>query len=131
MTTPVYEAWKPIEGLPRVLYVEALHDDYEGLRVLLRPNDSSSRMLRIVFESVVGYMNVNEGYRQRTWGSIPSMETLPTMLTVRDSKWVEWLMEDAGGVLSKDELIHFAIYTPEDCIDVVTAFPPQVHWLGA
>lgn len=101
MTTPVYEAWKPIEGLPRVLYVEALHDDYEGLRVLLRPNDSSSRMLRIVFESVVGYMNVNEGYRQRTWGSIPSMETLPTMLTVRDSKWVEWLMEDAGGVLAR------------------------------
>jgi hypothetical protein len=31
-----YKKWEPLEGIEAELWVEALHDDYEGLRILLR-----------------------------------------------------------------------------------------------
>lgn len=130
MEPEVFEAWSPVEEVPRILYVEAMHDDYEGLRVLLRGRgDPDAPLLRLIFESVVGYRNVNESYRLATWAA-HDMTQHPTLLIVKHSKWIEQLRIDAGGVLDDEELTHYAIYSPEDCIDVVSAFPPDVHWLN-
>ncbi len=121
--------WKPLDGIPQRLYLEALHDDYEGLRFLLRADDATRPVLRLTFESPVGYRNINESYRLRTWASVPEMKNLSTLLTVENSKWVSWLVDESGGVLRTEALFHYAIYTEEDCIDVVTEFPPAVEWL--
>lgn len=130
MNKPIYRRWEPVGGLPHRLYIEAVHDDYEGLRFLLRDDDSSGPMLRITFESAVAYRNVNESYRSRTWAAIGDTKSLPSLLTVEHSKWVEWLVAEAGGVLAEDQLVHYALHTPEDCVDVVSEFAPMVEWLG-
>lgn len=87
-------------------------------------------MLRLVFESPVAYRNINESYRLKTW-AILDMKALPSLLTVENSTWVQWLVEEAYGVIRAETLVHYAIYTPEDCVDVVTEFPPTVEWLNA
>jgi hypothetical protein len=129
MAEEIYRPWQPIEGIPDPVYCEALHDDYEYLRILLRGADPKSRMLRIRFESVVAYRNINESYRIRTWSCLRG-QTIPPLLTVENSSWIAWLKEESGGVLEHERLIHYAIFTPEDCIDVVAALPPEVEWLN-
>lgn len=128
MSNQEYRAWNPIEGIPHDLWVEAIHDDVEGLRFLLRGKDPTSPTLRLVFESVIGYRNINESFRIRTWASVSDIKSLPSLMTVENSKWLRWLVEEAGGVLRPELLIHYAIYTPEDCVDVITQFPPTVDW---
>lgn len=128
MANQEYRAWKPIEGLPDDLWVEAIHDDVEGLRFLLRGEDPTGPTLRILFESVIGYRNVNESFRIRTWASVSDIKSLPSLLTVENSRWLSLVVEEAGGVLQPESLTHYAIYTPEDCIDVIAQFPPTVDW---
>lgn len=123
--------WNPLDGTPQRLYLEAVHGDYEGLRFLLRGDDPGGPTLRLSFESAVGFRNINESYRLKTWASIPEMRSLPSLLVVENSKWVKWLVEEAGGVLQAEALVHYAIYTPEDGVDVVTSFPPAAEWLNA
>jgi hypothetical protein len=126
-----HRPWKPLDGVPERLYLEAVHDDCEGLRFLLRGEDTTSPTLRLVFESPVAYRNINESYRVRTWAAVSDMRALPSLLKVENSNWARWLVEEAGGVLRVDALVHYAIYTPEDCIDIVTEFPPTAEWLNA
>lgn len=128
MTEVRYRPWAPLEGLPDVLYCEALHDDYEHLRILLKGEAPHARTLRILFESAVAYRNINESYRARTWNHLG--EALPPLTTVEHSPWIAWLIEESGGVLDEVELTHYAIFTPEDCIDVVSEFAPEVSWLS-
>ena len=125
-----FREWKPVEDIPRRLYLEAVHDDFEGLRFLLRGDDSRSPILRLLFESVVGYRSVNESYRLKTWAAVGDMKMLPSLLRVENSQWLRDLIDEAGGVLQEESLVHYAIYTPEDCVDVATEFPPTVEWLA-
>lgn len=129
MSPERYRPWSPLEGVPDVLYVEAIHDDYEGFRVMLKGLGNACT-LRLTFESAVAYRNINESFRARTWGARSSHIGLPSLRLVEHSRWLEWLVEESGGILDARKLTHYAIYTPEDCIDVVTEFEPAAGWLN-
>lgn len=122
----IYRPWEPIENLPRSLYCEGVHDDWEFFRVLLRPKDRTLPMLRLLFDAVIGYRNVNESYRLNL--EVPNGGTL---FVVEHSKWLRWLNEESSGVVEHmfDNPVHYAILTEEDCIDVASGYPPQVEWL--
>jgi hypothetical protein len=118
--------WEPLNNLPAVLYCEAVHDDYEGFRVLLKGAGPTDDMMRIIFEGVVAYRNINESYRLK---SLPLNESR-TLFRVKNSTWTPWLCEESGGVLLAEKLTHFAIFTPEDFLDVVTQCDPIAEWLN-
>lgn len=122
--------WVPVSNLPNRLHCEAVHDDIEGLRVLLRGDAPSSLVLRIRFESAIGYRNVNESYRPRTWGEL-DMTNTPPLLTVENSSWIKWLQTEAGPLIDPARLTHYAVFTSEDCIDVASEFTPIVEWLNS
>lgn len=49
------------------------------------------------------------------------------MLIVRESRWVAYLVEESGGgILERQKVMHYAIYTGDDCIDVAATIPPTV-----
>lgn len=128
MSSQRFVPWTPVTDAPAMLYCESIHDGPEGLRIVLRGPAPSDRVLQLTFESMVGYRNINESWRARTWQDVDT-KALPTLLRVEGSRWLAWLVEEAGGALVHAELVHYAIYTPEDCIDVVSEFPPEVTWL--
>ncbi|MFQ5700168.1 MAG: hypothetical protein ACE5IL_18040 [Myxococcota bacterium] len=125
-----YVPWTPVGGIPRRLHCEAIHDDVEGLRILLRGDNPSGSTLRLRFESVIGYRNVNESYRLQTWGEL-NMAQQPPLLIVENSSWIKWLHNEAGEVIDSEKVVHYAVFTSEDCIDILTEFPPTVEWLGS
>ena len=123
----IYNIWKPFEDIPRTLYCEGIHDDHEGFRILLRENECSP-VLRIMFDAVRSYRNSDEGDLLRTVASIndPGRSSL---FKVDNSSWVEWFHEETFDIHKDREIKHFAIYTPNDCIDVLSVFEPKVEWL--
>lgn len=129
MGEEAYRPWKPLPDVPSRIYCEALRHDYEHFRVLLKGEEPTSRTFRILFKVVVAYRNINESYRLRTWERVRG-KNMVGLFTVEDSRWVNWLREESGGVLESTRLTHYAIFTPEDCIDVVSEFAPEVEWLN-
>ena len=121
--------WSPLDGIPNRLYLEAVRDDDEGLRFLLRGAAPADRALRLSFDAPIAYRNINESYRLRTWGARKGEGPWPALSTLERSTWVDWLVAEAGGVIEADAVVHYAIYTPEDCVDVASAFPPLAEWL--
>ena len=118
--------WLPIPGVPRRLYLQSMHDDGDELTILLRP-ESTESILRIVYEAPIAYRSINETYRLRTW-NMADMQALPTLLIIERSTWIKWLIEEAVGILDGRALVHYALYTPDDCIDVVADIAPTVEW---
>ena len=51
-----------------------------------------------------------------------------TFYIVEDSSWIAAIREESPTLVG-DVLTHYAIYTPEDCLDVVSHDDPEVAWL--
>lgn len=127
--TETYQPLPTDELLPRTMFCEAVHDDYEHFRVVLRGPSPSDRVVRILFDSVIAYRNINESFRLRTLEQIRGME-LPPLVTVENSHWLAWLRHESGGVLDGVALVHYMIITPEDIIEIASEFPPRVEHLN-
>ncbi|MEH6474115.1 MAG: hypothetical protein V7727_00440 [Sneathiella sp.] len=123
-----YTAWDPIKGLLDTFYVESIHDDYEGFRILLQGDDKTTDVLRIKFDVALAYRKVDEGDRWKTVSSNPELQK-SVFFIVENSNWIDWFCNESCGIHSSDELIHYAIFTSNDCIDVLSAVEPSVEWL--
>ncbi|MEC7526057.1 MAG: hypothetical protein VYE22_39615 [Myxococcota bacterium] len=120
-----YETWIPLPGIAARMNLAGLSHTDEGVRVLLQHQVGEGRVLTLLFESPVANRNINESYRLRTWNRLGEHER-SSLLRVHHSDWVEWLRREAGGVLDAVTLHHYAIFTDEDCVELVTEFPPRV-----
>jgi len=124
----VYRVWEPVPDLPRVMDFHALHHDEEMFRVLLRGLQPADPVLRLLFEHVVAYRCADEGVRLRTISRLQGQLPCPLML-VENSTFVTWLRDESAGVLADQPLVHYAILSINDCIDVISGMPPRVDWL--
>lgn len=120
--------WKPLPSVPTRLILDELIDSFDGLTVLLSGLDSPCPRLKLSFTSFIAYRNINESFRLRTWSAFPSSSDA-SLMTVQHSIWVRCLMDEANGSLANRSLLHYAIYTGEDCVDVVSEIEPTAEWL--
>ena len=128
MKKDAYRAWEPVSNLPQRMFCEGLHDDYEGFRVLLRGGSPTDSVLRIRFDSVLAYRNVDESFRLRTLYAIAGDQPRALWI-VDDSTWVQWLMAESLETLAASGLVHYVIFTPNDIIDIIADSAPDVEWL--
>lgn len=124
-----YVPWFPIPNIPDRIYCDGIHDDFSGLRIVLRGSNGDGPALVLRFESAIGYRNVNETYRRLTLSRL-DLSGGSRLRTVENSRWVKWLLMEAGPVIDVSRVVHYTILATEDCIDVATEFPPSAEWLG-
>lgn len=129
-TKNLLKPWIPLEGLPKVMYIEALHDDYEGFRILLKGETSDSAMLRISFEDKLSYKNTDESYLLEIWHTAEKDILGRTFYMIDNSTYVDFFNEMTHGLYSDWRIKHYAIYTVSDCIDIISVKPPSVEWLN-
>jgi len=127
----IYTPWKPIDSVEPVskFLVDGLHDDAEGFRILLRAEDPTQDLLRIKFENHLSYRNTDESYLLSVWDSIEKNLLGTQFFLVEQSSYIEFLHQMTGNIYEDLELIHYAIYTTSDCIDVITQQSPYVSWV--
>jgi hypothetical protein len=125
--TETYSALPKYDELPHGLYVQGLHDDYEGFRIILEEKDGGTGAVYAVrFNDQVAYRNMDEGCRLRTLLKLPERRML---LRVENSQWIDWFVEESSGVFDDSKLIHWAVVTPNDWIDIISFDHPEVKCL--
>jgi hypothetical protein len=126
----VLEPWLMDQMLTaETLFVEAVYDDYEGFRVLMK--GTNTEMLRITFKNKISYMNTDESFRLDIGlNNTNNNELVKTVFfVVRNSSYIELIKATSKQSLHP-EAKHFAIYTDFDCIDVIAKDAPLVEWLS-
>ena len=122
-----YMKWEPIEDIPDKLYLDGLYHDWEGFRLLLSDYETG-RMLRITFDPALSYRNTDEGDLLKTEEVAEGIFAWPLYI-VENSRFLEWFHKESYEIRKKDNPLHYAIITPNDIIDVISAFLPTVEWL--
>jgi hypothetical protein len=127
MRSEKYKKCIPIKDIPDTLVLFGLHDNYEGFRILLR-DGKSSRVLRIRFDSFFTYRNTDIGYLSRTMLEKNKFVKWP-LFTVKNSMFLQCLQEENPEKQLNEKPVHYAIITPNNCIDVISESSPKVEWL--
>lgn len=111
--------------------MEGLHYDCEGFRLLLKSVGDQARMLRITFDPVLVYRGIDEGdlifyecfddyEKDGMW----------SFFIVRHSDYLDWFHHASQGMYEDRDVVHYAIYTSNECLDILSAYPPKVEWLN-
>ncbi len=121
----VYELWDVGLSEPLDLTVEALIDDWEGFRVLLR-NHKTGRMIRIAFDTHVAYQNRDE---TDIAGELSKSDRAKNghFYYVANSEFIDRFLQDSARPHLAKSLTHFAIITGMDCIDILAQSKPRVE----
>ena len=112
------------------VYCEGIHDDYEGFRILLSDQDKHSPMLRLFFENPFLYQNRDESYMISHTNIEGSFEFPHAFYIIENSDLVERFHNKSASVYRDRDLKHYAIYTSNDCIDVLSDLEPKAEVLN-
>lgn len=126
MKSMSFRDWTPADNFPRKVFVESVTDNRDGLHVVLGTHRHAKKM-HLTFESYIAYRNMNETNRLRTWSQV-DMRNHSSFMTINNSTWIDWLVNESEGLLELINLVHYAIYTDDDCIDVVAPSSPVAGW---
>lgn len=125
----IFVRWDPLDDIPETLNCEGIHDDYEGFRILLKDAGGSGAVLRIKFDFLRSYRKSDEGDLLKTISNNRHIGK-STLFLVENSSYVNWFHEETIGIHLNRVIKHYAIYTSNDCIDVLSDAEPIVEWLN-
>ncbi len=123
-----FERWEPIGGLTEKMYLEAMHDDREGFRIILRSKEPNARLLRILFEEPICYRGAQETYLLRQLYDYHPIYPWPIFI-VKNSRYASWFYAQLNGLLPEAGR-HYHIAAMDEMIDVISVRPPIITWLG-
>ncbi len=124
-----YQRWDPVPRLAgKVLYCEAVHDDWEGFRVWLRPEEPSLPMLIVKFASRLLYANSDEGDRLAGIRNMEEVKFPHAFWIVAESALVDEFHRQSVGIRANDKIVHYAFLSANDCIDVLSLEHPSFSY---
>ncbi len=123
-----FERWAPIDGLTAKMFLDAMYDDREGFRLILKASDPKLRALRILFDAPLCYRGTQEAYLLRAIYEGNGIYPWPIFI-VRNSRYARWFYAQATEAIDKDSH-HYHIAAMDQMIDVLSARPPIVSWLN-
>lgn len=131
MKKNIYKKWEPIPGLSNTMSLEALHNDYEGFRLLLKGRGNEEKTLRIMFDPVLAYRSLDEGdlLLYERFDETDNLEKWG-FFTILRSSYLEWFHQVSQYIHSDEDVVHYAIYTENECLDILSSYYPKVEWLN-
>lgn len=129
MDTGRYVKWNPFPGFTGPFYCEALVDDWEGFRILIGSDNISAPMLRLAFPDAVLYQNYDESFKQSTPGDGSELDFPHPFYTVENSALLADFHAKAKNTMKDTPIRHYAIYTSNDCIDILSTGEPVIDIL--
>jgi hypothetical protein len=126
-----YIRWEPFPAIPGRWYLVSLHHDFEGFRLLLRGEDITGPSFLLVFAAALLYQAAGEGFRL-TGPDADSELALPhPFYTVERSSLVAEFHRSSAGAYRDCAVRHFAVYTADQSVDVLSVEEPRAMLLGS
>jgi hypothetical protein len=126
-----YCRWEPFPGIDGRWYLDALHHDFEGFRLLLRGEDCTGPVLRLVFAAPLLYQAAEEGYRLAGPSADSELAPPHPFYTVERSSLVAEFHRASSGAYREWAVRHFAIHAADQCVDVLSVEEPRAERLGS
>ncbi|MCB9896090.1 MAG: hypothetical protein H6839_16780 [Planctomycetes bacterium] len=128
-----WNKWEPISGLRPVMYLQKPHYDSEELVIWLEEDyaqkgKESPKLLRLGFKAPIAFRSADEGDLLQTLDLMAKQAPWP-LFKVDDSRFIHWLFEESMTIREPKSLIHYAIATPNEIIDVIDSEEPAVSWV--
>lgn len=130
-----WSRWEPISNLAKSYYIESIHDDRQGFKIILCNEKSKNKAVEIMFEdSVYAYASTDD----TSVGTIINQLYLEygsafyqgwTLFKVSNSTYIQRLSEQSYGVISARPLIHFSFVTIDSILDVISDYEPKVTFI--
>jgi hypothetical protein len=122
-----YLKWYPIEAIPFLLDLEELRRDQNGLSILLNSEDHMDKFLHIQFSECEALREIDDEFLTKFWHDVDIEEDYPLFI-VEDSDWLEWFHLGSENNFRDLPIQHYAIWTTENWIDILSSSKPQVQW---
>jgi hypothetical protein len=106
------------------MYCEAVHDDWEGVRIWFSP-EKPSGMLVVRFEQVLFYANSGEGKRLALVENDAELEFPHIFWKVENSALLAEFHRQSCGTSESLDITHYAFLSSSDCIDVLAVAEPS------
>lgn len=120
-----YSDWLPDNIKFGRVMIEKIEDLDNILTITARPEKGENgEIFKLKFDPYVAVRNMNESYRARTFSENGGFNS--SLFIVENSDWIEWLQKESLGYYSDYDLVHYAIITGADCLDVISEFPPDL-----
>jgi hypothetical protein len=120
-----YIRWNPVPLLEgKRMYCEAVHDDWEGFRIWLKPETGVS-MLIVVFPAVLFYACSDESRRLAKIANDAPLNFPHTFWTVEESTLIAEFHRQSCGTTDGLQITHYAFLSATDCVDVLSIVPPN------
>lgn len=138
MSKNIYKKWNPFQGTPDSIYLKSLRCDYYGLTIILDCFEDRSKSIEIFFDAYLSYRSIDEGDLLVVDEEDLAVQNLKNnkknrgtggLLIIDYSSYLEWFDFVSQGIHDDENIIHYGIYTCDDCIDILSAYPPSVKWL--
>ncbi len=129
MTIEIKRKWEPLPNLTYNYGKQSLLDRGNSLEILLFERWTEDT-LKIIFDGYLLYRNIDDSYYLNGPAFPPNFKGPWEFFIIENSKFKEWFkQQDAAKLCDPEEIIHYAIYTMDDCIDVLTLKdrPPKVE----
>ena len=123
----IYKRWNPVPYLEgKRLYLEAVHDDWEGFRIWLSSENRKLGVVAIVkFEQVQMYVNSDEMYRLSEVENGKELNFPHTFWKVEKSALLNEFHRQSVGIYEDAGIVHYAFLSCSDCIDVLSSSKPN------
>lgn len=138
MSKNVYRRWQPLPGIPDSVYLQSLCCNYDGLTLIVDCFDDRSKMIEIFFDAYLSYRSIDErdllvldeeDLIVQDFKKNENISEIGGLRIVDFSSYIEWFNFVSQGIHEDENIIHYGIYTWDDCIDILSAYPPIVKWL--
>jgi len=124
----ILNVWPILSDYPKRMFVEAIHDDWEGFRIILADVEFKTR-IRISFINKLSYRNTGEGFLLQLWETTEEKKLGNTFYLISNSTYIDFFNEMSYGLYKEKEIKHYAIYSDSDCIDVLSITEPIINLL--
>jgi hypothetical protein len=109
--------------MPTRLYCDELHDDHDGLKILLR-NDECDKAILMTFPHAFYYQVSSDIFKSLDYFQ-PGKHVLYYANT---STLIEWFVEETRGVYDSDVILHYVVLAADSWISVLCNEAPILQY---
>lgn len=121
----VFERWVPCQRILDVMYLHDVRIDAEAIQVTLETKEPGLGKAILRFEHSLCYRMIDEGDYLLTMNGFQGGWSF---FIVKHSSFRAWFDEESCGARVGEDMVHYAIYTPNECMDILALRPPEIRW---
>ncbi|MCX2454370.1 hypothetical protein OQX61_24085 [Pedobacter sp. PLR] len=121
--------WEPIENIPSELFLDSIIDDYKGVNVILR-GENSEEAISIEFGLfVLSYQSTTESCILKDLDDNILLKSIWPLFVTDDSSYINWLVKQSYRIIEGESKLHYIIKHADGMIEVVSTQAPEVRWI--